>query len=300
MALSVGCGGTQSANELADGAADTGVDTERDATFPMDGGPLDAPSDVTTADSESMDSSKMDAPVDGPPDTGPKDTGTETASTEWARGLTSDDTIVSFNYDRVVEKLGDAVRHGSITTVLPGRHAMSPIGCGCRLLKLHGSVDWKKRRDEKGEFMAIEMADELHALDCDASELAIATPGPSKRRESKDFESIWSIACQELMAADAIVFIGYRFPETDAYARSALLGAIRKHKALNGDNAGPSDRLSIHAVLGLKGPASERLESMLEFVCQRGRKDKYRVKSHPLYGQDFLSLVERERLDRIH
>lgn len=84
MALAAGCGGTQSANELADGGADTadgGAETEKDARAPRDaradGRPdaegrdvavdsraKDGPEDTTGADS----TGDSTAPIDGGPD----------------------------------------------------------------------------------------------------------------------------------------------------------------------------------------------------------------------------------------
>lgn len=74
---------------------------------------------------------------------------------KWARSLTPHDTIVTFNYDRVLELLrdaqnDDAARHrlkgSSLYFVTPGRADDPGVWDGCTpVLKLHGSVDWQKQ-----------------------------------------------------------------------------------------------------------------------------------------------------------
>jgi hypothetical protein len=153
--------------------------------------------------------------------------------------------------------------------------------------------------------------DEHFALTCDDDELAIATPGPSKQREgTRGFGDLWRLVTGALTGADAIVFVGYRFPETDADARSELLGAI-------GNNPGTGSRstLSIHIVLGNTAQSkrdAERLASMLRFVLGRNRIEAtparppvhtsagvahfFMLHSHPLFAQDFFSVVNRDDL----
>jgi hypothetical protein len=164
----------------------------------------------------------------------------------WERGLGPDDTLISFNYDRVVEKLKEARRTSKISVVLPVPKIdlEDYEGC-CKLLKLHGSVDWKKTKDARS--VTVAMGKPLHALECDASELAIATPGPSKLRETEDFKPLWNVGLAAIQEADVIVFLGYRFPETDAFARRSLLDAISRNTV---------DKLSLHAVLGLPSPTA--------------------------------------------
>jgi hypothetical protein len=242
----------------------------------------------------------------------------------WVRSLTPDDTIVTFNYDRVVERLHEAqnldARDGNgqpslIHVVTPGNAQDPGVWSGCApLLKLHGSVDWRK--DLAGGRVVVSVQDERYALTCPDEHLAVATPGPSKRREAQGFQELWELAKRALRIADAIVFVGFRFPETDADARKELLGAI-------GGNVGKGDRynerdasqLSLHTVLG-NGPTSgrdaERLAALLRFSC-RGSRDEARrdtarfhvtgvsshrftVDSHPLLAQDFFSVERRKDL----
>lgn len=110
-----------------------------------------------------------------------------------------------------------------------------------------------------------------------------------------------SLAKDALRQADAVVFIGFRFPETDSDAREEILGAIRENKRVHG-----AHHLSLHVVLGLPSPQSQRLEALLRFVCGE-RHDMaepnfndeahtFRVQLHPLFAQDFLAISSRDDL----
>lgn len=196
----------------------------------------------------------------------------------WANSLRAQDTVVTFNYDRVLEKI-DA----KYTMVVTGADQLTEAreAKRCPILKLHGSVDWKLKSN------AIEaIADPEFALSCEDVDLAIATPGPKKATHSKSpaFASLWSAAETALKAADAIVFVGYRFPPTDAIARDRLLGAI-----------GQTAALAFHVVLGNSPSDAARLEAMVEFVRpERNRGTLTRI--HPLFAEDFFAVVRRAKL----
>jgi hypothetical protein len=162
-------------------------------------------------------------------------------------------------------------------------------------------VDWSKDTadDPTVNFTAWPRKQNL-ALYCPPNQLAIATPGPSKAREAKGFKSIWELAKNALKAADAVVFIRFRFPETDADAREDLLGAIREN-----NRATRNHHLSLHVVLGLPSPQSQRLEALLRFAVDDRRDNalpyasaarSYFLQAHPLFAQDFLALVNRNKL----
>jgi hypothetical protein len=173
-------------------------------------------------------------------------------------------------------------------------------GC-CPLLKLHGSVDWRRQAPVNGKIGFEMMTDDpTFALVCNDDELAIASPGPSKKRAAAEFKELWRLAEKSLTSADSIVFVGYRFPETDAHAREQLLSAIRE----NNPGKDPH-RLSMHIVLGHPGRDSTRLEALLRHVGGATRAGVgplvdygrgYLVTSHPLFAQDFFTVVQRDDL----
>ena len=226
---------------------------------------------------------------------------------EWERKLGANDTVITFNYDLVVEMLievhdayptGFGPKPGSpVKVIRPGqkddmRDARSTGRCP--LLKLHGSVDWRVigKITPRVEVMSDRPP---FALRCAASELAIATPGPSKSEAATSFQDLWIYAHEALTQADVVVFVGYRFPETDAYARAQLLGAIRE----NHDNRKDRSGLSLHVVLGGHREHTERLGALLRHVCRptsRNQLRSARVDEHPLFAQDFLSVSDRDDL----
>jgi hypothetical protein len=214
----------------------------------------------------------------------------------WAKRLLEDcDTVISFNYDRVVEAV--TAREGRPLDFLLDSTPEPPRNAP-KLLKLHGSVDWKL--DENGSIARV-LEDPCFALTCKDSEIAIAIPGPSKFQfgEQPQINKMWHAAREAVMraATKAVVFIGYRFPPTDAFARDWLLMSLTQAK-------GPD--LAVHAVLGptVKSDETRRLEHLLRYALHRGGRSIDRVLSakgeeraqlrvHPMYGQDYLSLVRR-------
>lgn len=227
--------------------------------------------------------------------------------------LGPNDTVITLNYDRVVERLDEAYeaharrerweRRNLLSVIQPGHpeHVKKArVGGRCPLLKLHGSVDWMV---SPGPPPRIEVTGQPNfALQCPDSELAMATPGPSKHRMATSFEDLWTLACEALQAADAVVFVGYRFPETDAYARERLLTAIA------GDGSrGGTHHLAMHIVLGHPDRDSIRLHALLHHVGRKNRPGgegkarvdgarNFWVTTHPLFAQDFFTVVTRDEL----
>lgn len=184
---------------------------------------------------------------------------------EWAKKLNSSDTIVTFNYDRVCELLA---KHANprIRVVLPG----SPVeDDAVRVLKLHGSVDWKRLAG------GYQFDDPDFALMARGDQLAIGTPGPSKLSRSRELGPLWQLATDAIAVATEICFIGYRFPDTDAHARRELLGAMRRNKT----------GLEVYTCLGdTNSYASRRLKAIIEAASQA------HVIPVPMYSQDLLDV----------
>jgi len=111
---------------------------------------------------------------------------------------------------------------------------------------------------------------------------------------------LWTKAAELIRAADIIVFMGYRFPPSDSYARRTILGAIR-------DNG--RGYVRIHTVLGPDRPTdTSRLTTMLKAVLDgRGRQQRedpndyrnnqYSIVPQPLYAQDFLTVYTDKMLE---
>ncbi|HET7543291.1 MAG TPA: hypothetical protein VFK05_25635 [Polyangiaceae bacterium] len=229
----------------------------------------------------------------------------------WARALQPEDTVITFNWDVVLEKI--AFHDSSqlqIAEARTGKFTLSPLSDESfksdpptgvvPVLKLHGSVGWLRRGNQYQT-----TPDPLFALGCLPEQSAIATPGPAKLGATAGFlEPLWKRAETALQAADAIVFLGYRCPPSDSPAREALLTAVS-----NPPGTGRAWR-SIHTVLGpnlahedsarLKGLITGMLEGRRWHNFEKGstydRPLRFRLHQHPLFGQDFMSVFSRDWL----
>jgi hypothetical protein len=205
----------------------------------------------------------------------------------WARGLRGNHTVITFNYDLVPEILA-AQKNTHLTPIYPESvdPDHSPVfrqvadarsGSSAPVLKLHGSLNLVRR----AAGLAIEQDFDVQIASPD-SEFLIGVPGPAKTALSKEIGGalwqLWESARKALSSADIIVFVGYRFPESDAESRSVLLDAIRTNTAPD---------LLVQTVLGPKNPDAERLAYLLEATV--GSAD--RVEQLPLYAQDYLDIV---------
>lgn len=216
---------------------------------------------------------------------------------EWFTSLAGNDVVLSFNYDRVLETLRDHYREQAIERleIVDSRmiERWSSISIA-KALKLHGSVDWSReeRKDAGTWFQATDDPERALAVGVE-HELGIATPGPTKLNLTKEMEPFWKRARTELSSARRVIFVGYRFPPTDASARAEIIGALQRNE---------NEDLDLHVVLGPDDTADvKRLCGLLEFAMRRaGRgpkgydhKHRYELYRHPLYSQDFLSLYGR-------
>ena len=192
----------------------------------------------------------------------------------WIEQLKEHHTVISFNYDLVIETASAAVCR-DIYVALPGQAAPERVPV---ILKLHGNVDWRRKRERLSGFSApgseaawvSQRSRVEHMLTAADDEIVIASPGPTKFAiASGDLRQLWDDAVTRIQYADAIVFVGYRFPPSDSAARRTLLDAIAANR---------SDRLRIHTVLGpdVNDPHTRRLSGLLQAALRR-RMDRLRV-----------------------
>lgn len=199
----------------------------------------------------------------------------------WAEQLRYTDTIVTFNYDVVPELLGlKPWLNGDSEFSEPFEEDDRP-----RVLKLHGSVNWRRETLGPNEYSFKVESDYAFSLTCEDRALAIATPGPTKAERCEQLRAIWRLAETELASADRIVFVGYRFPETDAQAKRRLLAAIGVKRTRN-----------IYADIVL-GPDTNhrdiaRLRAMLGHAFN-GNGVGTRITAEPLWAEDYFSVWRR-------
>jgi hypothetical protein len=211
----------------------------------------------------------------------------------WARELVQPgDSVLTFNYDLVPDRLAS----GSKLRVLAPSEAPQPGFVN--VIKLHGSVNWRRAGETRPSEINVE-ADLEFALSCEDRELAIASPGPTKQTITRQLEPLWGVAESAIKSANAIVFVGYRFPPTDANARTRLLSAI----------AGSQMRyVAVHTVLGPKvDDNTVRLTQMLRYALRSrfehptgpdqpteagyNLDQRFNLVPQPLWAEDFFSVA---------
>jgi hypothetical protein len=137
----------------------------------------------------------------------------------WADSLSPSDTIITFNYDRVLELL---IQSGRDNLLVVDPEKVNLNNHQTPVFKLHGSVDWTFNPEEN----VFSVSNNEAARKSLPNQFGIATPGPSKKQSTKLLKLLWSRALQRLSNAQAAYLLGYGFPETDTEALSAILGAM--------------------------------------------------------------------------
>jgi hypothetical protein len=206
--------------------------------------------------------------------------------------------VLTFNYDCVVEKAAAAARR-AIDVV---RLGVDESADRPKLIKLHGSVNWRLTRQHQGYAPAVgEIVSVSHegdfnfAISAKDGELTIASPGPFKRTYAESWLGhLWERAKAAAIEAETVTFIGYRFPPSDALARSSIVDWIGRNT---------QNHLGCNIVLGPNSPDAARLQEIVHVALfgreplspgetpdSNGRGKRYTLKTLPLWSQDFMSV----------
>jgi hypothetical protein len=208
---------------------------------------------------------------------------------QWLAGQSGEfHTVVSFNYDAVLETLSK-----ESNTWVPLPDEITGSANRVLALKLHGSVTWLR---EGSSCTRVRISE---ALASPGQRIALGIPGQTKRTMKDELlEPLWQAAENAIRAADVIVFLGYRFPATDGDARRRVLGAIAENR---------STHLRIHVALGpnIQHPDAVRVLRLIE-VCTRMNRTSLgsrprgldtvkggqtlKLTAEPLFAEDFLAL----------
>ena len=234
----------------------------------------------------------------------------------WAKWLHANDTVLTFNYDEILERLSTEREPLAILTpdlVQPNGdiNEMAKVDLAGRptVVKLHGSVRWAQEPDPTGHGDRVTAHHSVNEILFGKLTPVIATPGPTKQGMAKGLlQPLWHLAAKKLRAADVVVFVGYRFPETDNQAKQVLLDAIGGR-----DTTRP---LTVHIVLGADTAHKDvrRLDGLLRWKLAHCEiVDAREIRPHtdqshypprraciiaqPLWAQDFLAVFERRRLN---
>lgn len=213
----------------------------------------------------------------------------------WAEHLTPGaDTVITFNYDRSLDILGDYLRRQKRDVLT------SPIGDNPDHLEalskyvvpmyhLHGHVGWLLDPDGKtikpGEQDSTGFRSNLPVAYKNPGQAVIGIPGQSKLDLSlRLLKQLWTKAMDAIVDADAVVLVGYRFPPTDNMAKGEILKALRRNK-----------KAVVHVILGHRSEDVSRVRGMIELT--RG-KTSNPVYVHDMGGEDFFAGFDRSDLFR--
>lgn len=220
----------------------------------------------------------------------------------WAKELKPWDTVITFNYDWVLDLLLEAQGTEKKLQILKATQT-SYNERMTTVYKLHGSANWilngdSVNREPRDPQLAMNAAHERRLL--------IATPGLAKRAMVTEglLSKLWEGAAHRLHDADAIVFVGYRIPPSDAQTRSWLADRIRENERLR-DEALQKQQASgwtrFHTVLGpnTRHQDTLRLRGVLESLFLKTKNPpsvEQRIKSWPMGAEDFMSIFDRNDL----
>ncbi len=139
--------------------------------------------------------------------------------------LQSQDTVITFNYDLVLEKVFNDLK-------IPFDYGISEPQKGDRLiLKLHGSANWVYCKNcghsyPTREYSGLDaLLGKIKCHNCKAKKIEPILIPPTLYKDYQDQERgglirwIWSKANEELYTAENVVFIGFSMAQTDAYVQ---------------------------------------------------------------------------------
>jgi hypothetical protein len=207
----------------------------------------------------------------------------------WARTLVpGSDSVVTFNYDRVLDLLSAAGPRNALASPV-GRErdyfdALIESSAIVPMYHLHGHVGWLLRNGRVHR-----RPENPQGIDQDfpigheyPGEALLGVPGTQKTGLASGlFKELWERAMNAIAEASSIVFVGYRFPETDNVAKERLIDALRSNPTA-----------TVHIVLGANNKDTPRLKGMLEWT----RPERKSVHVHEMWAQDFFAVFDRGKL----
>lgn len=180
--------------------------------------------------------------------------------------LKSDDVIISFNYDCVVDyalaqhgagkwnpRYGYGFNLGSRGSRLTGDQQWRPAGGlvdrseTVRLYKLHGSLHFQF--SESDRHPTIKLKTRPYTKQHGNLKFTIIPPEWHKSYDQGAFAHLWKGAADAINHARSIVFVGYSLPETDLHSTALFRTTVSKLDSLVVVNPDPVVRYRTRAVL---------------------------------------------------
>lgn len=116
----------------------------------------------------------------------------------------------SFNSDKIkVDQVSNFFKNSRQGSYFPPSDLYADDANSIKLIKLHGSINWKNSDDGK----------------------TFIVP-PTWNKSDQRIKGLWNKAYQELKTAKRIIIIGYSFPDSDIYVKSLLALALNENKIL--------------------------------------------------------------------
>jgi hypothetical protein len=173
-------------------------------------------------------------------------------------GLDAGDAIVSFNYDCVIDRslrdIGKRKWDPRVGYGVPAGGAsdswMDHSGTGRfvqeghRLLKLHGSLNWRL-----GGQQQLNLVEDPYARREPEETLCIIPPLWQKSFDVAPFHDLWMSSRRLLTTRRAVLFIGYSLPPTDVYTQAMLRIDVPELDFLLIANPDPEARARLKRVL---------------------------------------------------
>jgi hypothetical protein len=168
------------------------------------------------------------------------------------RHVRSGDTIITFNYDIVIEESmptemspwdpsnGYGFEASAVTLEWAHewreKRGYTKSGSTFQLLKLHGSLNWTLYKAKKGARRGgrgdkVRLRDPYLVPARNDERCTILPPGWHKRIDRNPYRQLWQKALRELENCVSLTIIGYSLPETDLAARALLAEASRSRAA---------------------------------------------------------------------
>ncbi|PJZ57468.1 SIR2 family protein [Leptospira barantonii] len=145
--------------------------------------------------------------------------------------VVTNNTFISFNYDTVLENsiwnLGHKVSYG-----IKGIDAPSELhdsDSGIKVLKLHGSINWKLKPNSSGLFIqAFRNYDDSSKSKGDR----ILLPPTWQKTFSGHLQYVWNNAISAISTATRLIIIGFSIPETDIHFKYLLSAGLQDNISL--------------------------------------------------------------------
>ncbi len=160
---------------------------------------------------------------------------------EILRQLKAGDTILTFNYDLVIEesfpehiwnpKDGYGYRTYNFTKGRSkqwiGTNKVKKAKSQVLLLKLHGSINWDYQLSG-----AIRIKERPYTVRGNyVAKISIVAPGWNKPIDKNPYSELWRKARLRLENCKTLIIVGYSLPETDLLAQALFAEVVRKRKS---------------------------------------------------------------------